>query len=177
LRFKFDKTKSRRLRTMRGIGFEEVQELFYTPYFLDQLDGEPEQWVAIGWVNARLYTVVYEERPTRWATTTIWSPSGERPPPKGRSMKKASRRRPSAEQIARSAERGEDVTRYFAGKGRMMPPLQRPDVQRVNVDFTVEMLRELDAEARRLNISRQAVIKTMLSRTLDERRDGRKKAS
>jgi len=58
-----------------------------------------------------------------------------------------------------------------------MPPLQRPDVQRVNVDFTVEMLRELDAEARRLNISRQAVIKTMLSRTLDERRDGRKKAS
>jgi len=47
---------------MRGIGFEEVQELFYTPYFLDQLDGEPEQWVAIGWVNARLYTVVYEER-------------------------------------------------------------------------------------------------------------------
>jgi metal-responsive CopG/Arc/MetJ family transcriptional regulator len=61
------------------------------------------------------------------------------------------------------------VTRYFAGKGRMMPPLPRPDVQRVNVDFAVEMLRELDAEARRLNISRQAVIKTMVSRALDER--------
>jgi metal-responsive CopG/Arc/MetJ family transcriptional regulator len=59
----------------------------------------------------------------------------------------------------------------------MMPPLPRPDVQRVNVDFTVEMLRELDGEARRLNISRQAVIKTMLSRALDERRGVRKKAS
>jgi len=59
----------------------------------------------------------------------------------------------------------------------MMPPLPRPDIQRVNVDFTVEMLRELDAEARRLNISRQAIIKTMLSRALDERRGGRKKAS
>jgi hypothetical protein len=47
----------------------------------------------------------------------------------------------------------------------------------VNVDFAIDMLRELDAEARRLNISRQAVIKTMLSRALDERRDGRKKAS
>lgn len=92
-------------------------------------------------------------------------------------MKKASSRRPSAEQIARSADRGEDVTRHFAGKGRMMPPLPRPDVQRVNVDLTVDMLRELDAEARRLNISRQAVIKTMLSRSLDEQRGRRKKAS
>jgi uncharacterized DUF497 family protein len=62
LRCKFDKTKSRRLRAMRGVGFEEVQELFYSPYYLDQLVGEPEQWVAIGWVNARLYTVVFEER-------------------------------------------------------------------------------------------------------------------
>ena len=58
-----------------------------------------------------------------------------------------------------------------------MPPLPRPHVQRVNVDFTVEMLRELDAEAHRLNISRQAVIKTMLGRALDERRGGRRKPS
>jgi hypothetical protein len=85
-------------------------------------------------------------------------------------MKKVSRRRASAERIARAADRGEDVTRFFAGKGRMMAPLPRPDVQRVNVDFTIEMLGELDAEAHRLNISRQAVIKTMLSRALDERR-------
>jgi len=62
LRFKFDTAKSRRLRARRGIGFEEVQELFYSPYFLDQLAGDPQQWVAIGWVKARLYTVVYEER-------------------------------------------------------------------------------------------------------------------
>jgi hypothetical protein len=72
-------------------------------------------------------------------------------------MKKTNSRRPSAEHLARSAERGEDVTRYFAGKGRMMPPLPRPDVQRMNVDFTLDMLRELDAESRRLNISRQAI--------------------
>lgn len=85
-------------------------------------------------------------------------------------MKKASKKRPSADQMARSAERGEDVTRFFSGKGRMMPPLPRPDVQRVNVDFTTDMLSELDAEAKRLNISRQAVIKTMLGRALDERR-------
>jgi hypothetical protein len=39
------------------------------------------------------------------------------------------------------------------------------------------MLRELDAEARRLGVSRQAIIKTMLSRALEERRGERKKAS
>ena len=90
-------------------------------------------------------------------------------------MKKAKVRRPSAERLARMAEQGEDVTRYFSGKGRMMPPLPRPDVQRVNVDFTTDMLQELDAEAHRLNVSRQAVIKTMLSRALDERRALRKR--
>lgn len=39
----------------------------------------------------------------------------------------------------------------------------------MNVDFTAEVLSELDAEARRLNISRQAVIKTMVSDALDRR--------
>lgn len=62
MRFKFDKAKSRKLRARRGIGFEEARELFHLPYYLDQLAGEPEQWVAIGWVNANLYTVVFEER-------------------------------------------------------------------------------------------------------------------
>jgi len=38
----------------------------------------------------------------------------------------------SAEAIARIADRGEDISRFFTGKGKMMPPIQR-----VNVDFTV----------------------------------------
>jgi metal-responsive CopG/Arc/MetJ family transcriptional regulator len=39
----------------------------------------------------------------------------------------------------------------------------------VNVDLTHGMLRELDERAARLNISRQAVIKTLLSRALEEK--------
>ncbi len=39
----------------------------------------------------------------------------------------------------------------------------------MNVDFTNEILSELDTEAKRLNISRQAVIKTMVSDALDRR--------
>ncbi|MBI3555977.1 MAG: hypothetical protein HY074_06925 [Deltaproteobacteria bacterium] len=61
----------------------------------------------------------------------------------------------------------------------MMPGLPREDIQRVNVDFTNEVLNELDSEAKRLNISRQAVIKTMVSDALDRRASARggKKAS
>lgn len=94
-------------------------------------------------------------------------------------MKKTAKSRPTAWQIARMAERGKDVTKFFSGKGRMMSGLPRPDVQRVNVDFPREMLLELDAEAKRLNISRQAVIKTMLNYMLQNRktRTERKKAS
>lgn len=44
----------------------------------------------------------------------------------------------------------------------------RPPIKRVNVDFTLDMLEELDAVAKELNISRQAVIKTYLRQTLDQ---------
>ena len=43
-------------------------------------------------------------------------------------------------------------------------------VRRVNVDLTHGMLRQLDERAARLNISRQAVIKTLLVRALHEER-------
>jgi hypothetical protein len=69
----------------------------------------------------------------------------------------------TAEGIARMADKGKDVSRFFTNAGRMMTP-----VQRVNVDFTASMLDELDREAKDLNISRQAVIKTLLRRALDE---------
>ena len=70
----------------------------------------------------------------------------------------------SAEAIARRADRGEDVSGYFTNSGRMMPPIQR-----VNVDFAGPMLSELDVAAKELNISRQAVIKTLIRQALDQR--------
>lgn len=73
----------------------------------------------------------------------------------------------SADDIANLADAGQSVAKFFTNRGRMMPP-QLP-IQRVNVDFTEPMLAELDREARELNISRQAVIKTLLRRALDER--------
>ena len=43
----------------RGIGFEEAQELFSRPYWLDQRSGVPEQYRAIGWVGERLYPIIF----------------------------------------------------------------------------------------------------------------------
>ena len=64
MRFSFDLRKSRRLRAnpRRGIGFEEARELFRQPYYLDRRSDWPEQFIAIGWVGGRLYSVVFEAR-------------------------------------------------------------------------------------------------------------------
>ena len=43
------------------------------------------------------------------------------------------------------------------------------DVQRVNVDFPAWMVSSLDAEATRLGVTRQAVIKTWIAERLDQR--------
>ena len=64
MRFGFDARKSKRLRAnpKRGIGFEEAQELFSQPYWLDQRSDFPEQYLAIGWVGDRRYSVIFEFR-------------------------------------------------------------------------------------------------------------------
>jgi len=69
----------------------------------------------------------------------------------------------TAETIARFADEGRDVSRFFTNTGRMMGPIQR-----VNVDFSSPMLEELDNAAKELNISRQAVIKTLVRQALDQ---------
>jgi hypothetical protein len=79
-------------------------------------------------------------------------------------MQKTRRRRKpvSAETIARLADEGRDVSRFFTNNGRMARPIQR-----VNVDLAPGMLEELDKAATELNISRQAVIKTLIRQALD----------
>jgi hypothetical protein len=80
-------------------------------------------------------------------------------------MPKTLRKKTSAHEIAEKASRGEDISAYFSNKFTVVKP-----VQRVNVDLTQGMLRQLDERAARLNISRQAVIKTLLDRSLEDTR-------
>jgi len=79
-------------------------------------------------------------------------------------MPKTSSKPVDAEEIAKMADRGQNISAHFTNQFTVMRP-----VQRVNVDFTAPMLKELDCEAETLNVSRQAVIKTMLREALDRR--------
>jgi hypothetical protein len=83
-------------------------------------------------------------------------------------MPKTSKKTPSADEIAETASRGQDVSAWFTNKFTAVRP-----VRRVNIDLTQGMLRELDERAARLNISRQAVIKTLLGRALHEERENK----
>lgn len=80
------------------------------------------------------------------------------------STRRRPRQRTSAEQVARLAEQGKDVSRFFTNRGRMMPPLET-----VEVDFPSDLLAEVDHEAAALNVSRQALIKTFVRLALDQR--------
>jgi metal-responsive CopG/Arc/MetJ family transcriptional regulator len=74
------------------------------------------------------------------------------------------------------ASRDEDISSHFTNRFTTVRP-----VHRVQVDLPAGMLKELDGRAAMLNINRQAVIKTLLRRALDEtapiHRDEKKHAS
>jgi hypothetical protein len=58
---------------------------------------------------------------------------------------------------------GEDLTAHLD-----LPKAARPgrEVQRVNVDFPVDLLRAIDRETKRIGVTRQAFIKLRLADTL-----------
>ena len=88
-------------------------------------------------------------------------------------MPKTPKIQTSADEIAAKATRGEDISAFFTNKFTVVKPIHR-----VNVDLTQGMLRQLDQRAARLNVSRQAIIKTLLARALDDDdRAGRLKSS
>ena len=83
MRFEFDPRKSERLRENphRGIGFEEAQEIFEHPYYLDRRSDLPEQYCAIGWVGERLSSLVFEIREDEegelYHLVTLWRATRE----------------------------------------------------------------------------------------------------
>ena len=73
------------------------------------------------------------------------------------------RTKPTADEIAEMADRGEDISQYFSNEGAMKYP-----VQQIQVEIPSEMLHELESLATELQISLQAVIKTYLRQALDQ---------
>ena len=75
-------------------------------------------------------------------------------------MKKTPKKKtPTIDEISEMAAEGKDVSEYFTRKFRVRQPVEKAKIQRVNVDFNLEMLKGLDTFASELNVSRQAVIK------------------
>jgi len=89
-------------------------------------------------------------------------------------MKKIpNKKNPTIDEISNMAADGKDVSEYFTNKFRVRQPMNKAKIHRVNVDFNLEMLEELDALAKELNVSRQAVIKIYLRQALDQHRIAR----
>lgn len=74
--------------------------------------------------------------------------------------KKQGKKIEDIEEIAEKAERGEDVSQCFTG--------QHVAKQRVNIDFPLSLLRMIDAECKRVGITRQAWIKMACDEKLQE---------
>jgi hypothetical protein len=82
-------------------------------------------------------------------------------------MPKIPKLKVSADEIAEKATRGEDVSAHFTNKFAVVKPIYR-----VNLDLTHAMLLQLDKRAAYLNVSRQAVIKTLLDTALKHDNSG-----
>ncbi|OGS39683.1 MAG: CopG family transcriptional regulator [Elusimicrobia bacterium RIFOXYD12_FULL_66_9] len=73
----------------------------------------------------------------------------------------------TAEEFDRLTDEGKDITPYLDFEKMVVV---RPKIQRVNVDFPEWMVKKLDEEAHKLNVSRQAIIKMWLRERLDPQR-------
>ncbi len=70
-----------------------------------------------------------------------------------------------AKELDRKFDAGEDVTSHLDVAAARRPGHEQ---RRVNVDFPVWMVEELDREASRLGVARQALIKMLIARHLDK---------
>lgn len=70
------------------------------------------------------------------------------------------------EEIAEKAERGEDVSQYFTGNHIAK--------QRVNIDFPLILLKKIDAECKRIGVTRQAWVKMTCDEKLQQTQRSKK---
>src|SRR5229473_3959570 len=69
----------------------------------------------------------------------------------------------SAARLDEMHDSGEDLSAHLDLAAATRPGR---DIQRVNVDFPVDLLRAIDREAKRIGVTRQAFIKLRISDTL-----------
>ena len=70
-----------------------------------------------------------------------------------------------AKDLDRKFDSGDDITEYLELDKAVKP---RQEQKRVNVDFPVWMIEQLDKEAKKLGVTRQSIIKFWLAERLKE---------
>jgi len=69
----------------------------------------------------------------------------------------------SAKEVDKKFDTGEDVLGYFDTENIKKPDLKQ---RRVNVDFPVWMIEDIDRKAKRLGVARQSLIKFWIAERL-----------
>ena len=83
IRCKYDHIKSDLIKKnpKRGISFEEAREIFSRPYYEDYKNDDPEQYRVIGWVDEKLFSLIYEVREDHegeyYHFVTLWKSTRE----------------------------------------------------------------------------------------------------
>ena len=77
----------------------------------------------------------------------------------------------SAEELDRRFDDGDDISEYIDWSTAVRPGLV---TKRVNVDVPAWMVQGLDSEARRVGITRQALIKVWLAERLEAQKQSKK---
>jgi hypothetical protein len=148
MRYHFDLSTSQRLRDnpRRGIGFDEAQEIFTRPYYLDQRLDVAGQYRAIGRVGERICSLIFEIREDEQCEfyhylhpITLWISTLEEEELLPKEIE--SPKPPTADEIAEFADSGVSVSRFFTNNGRKMAPIL-PD----NEDAVIESLMRQNLE-------------------------------
>ena len=59
--YSYDDQKDAELKKRRGVGFEDVVSIFFKTHYWELKNDDPEQYLAIGELDGRFWSVVYEE--------------------------------------------------------------------------------------------------------------------
>jgi macrodomain Ter protein organizer (MatP/YcbG family) len=70
-----------------------------------------------------------------------------------------------AKDIEKKFDKGEDITKYLNISKARRPEQEQ---KRVNVDFPLWMIQQLDKEAKRLGVPRQSIIKVWIAERLEK---------
>jgi uncharacterized DUF497 family protein len=152
--FEFDETKSASNRVKHGINFEQAQRIWVDPERVESPAREwpEERFIVTGVLDGKCWSAVITYRSSQSESSRCGVPGQER------------RRCMDAEEFDRRFDDGEDMTPYLDLTKTRHPGRE---VRRVNVDFPAGMVESLDAEAARIGVTRQSLIKMWLSDRLE----------